>query len=107
MEDLVVVLMTAPDDDVACSLGRTLVEERLAACVNILGGVRSIYRWKGSMCDDSEVSLWVKTRRELLPRLQERVRSLHPYDVPEIIALPIIQGFPPYLAWVWEETGSP
>ncbi len=104
MERFVIVAITAPGEEEGGRIGRLLVEERLAACVNIIAGIRSIYRWKGEVCDEGEVLLWVKTRAELLPRLQDRVRQVHPYEVPEIIAMEISHGLPQYLSWVAQET---
>ena len=98
--ELVVVLVTAPDGDTAALLGRTVVEERLAACVNIVPGLRSIYEFEGKTCDDPEVLCLFKTRRELYPALRDRVTALHPYAVPEVLALPVLAGNAPYLAWV-------
>jgi periplasmic divalent cation tolerance protein len=99
-EAVQVLLITAPDAGVGVSLARALVEEGLAACVNVVPGVRSIYRWEGAVQDDSEVLLIAKTREALLPALTARVEALHPYDVPEVIALPIAGGSPAYLAWL-------
>lgn len=106
MERLVVVVVTVPDEEQGARIGRLLVEERLAACVNVMGGIRSIYRWKGEICDEGETLLWVKTRFDLLPRLQDRLRQVHPYEVPEVIAMDISQGLPEYLSWVARETGG-
>ncbi len=99
------VLTTAPDLEVAERLGRTLVEERLAACANVLGGVTSIYRWKGEVEREAEVLVILKTTAERVEALQERVGELHPYDVPEVIALSIKAGHEPYLDWVRTEVG--
>ncbi len=95
-----VILVTCPSRPVGERIGRALVESRLAACVNILPGVRSIYRWEGKIQRDPEVLLMIKTRRRRLAALQRTVKSLHPYTVPEIIALPVIAGSAAYLAWV-------
>lgn len=100
MTDLVVVYITAPDVEVAARIGRTLVEEGLAACCNLVPGVRSIYRWKGKVHEDAEVLMIVKTRAALMEALSARVVALHPYAVPEVIALPIINGHASYLDWV-------
>ncbi len=97
-----VVLVTAPDEENAAMIGRTLVEERLAACANIVGAVRSIYRWKGEICDERECLLVIKTASEKFRELEKRVRSMHPYEVPEIIALEISEGSKPYLDWIAE-----
>ncbi len=107
MDSFVVAVVTVPNEQVGERIARALVEERLAACVNLVPAVRSIYRWKGEVCDEGELLLWIKTREARFPELQERVRSLHPYEIPEIIALPLSQGFPPYLSWVGEETTEP
>jgi periplasmic divalent cation tolerance protein len=105
--DFVVVLMTAPDAEAGARIGRTLVEERLAACVNIIPGLRSLYRFAGKLCDESEVLCLLKTRRALYPALRDRVAVLHPYEVPEIIALPLADGNASYLEWVLFSTGPP
>ena len=98
------VLVTCPNTKVGEKIGRTLVDERLAACVNILPGLTSIYRWQGKVCRDAEILLLIKTHRTRLPALNRRVKSLHPYSVPEIIALPILGGSAPYLSWVRDST---
>jgi periplasmic divalent cation tolerance protein len=103
--DFIVVYVTCPEDR-AGSLGGALVERRLAACVNIVPTVRSLYTWKGEVCDDAESLLVIKTRATLFERLRETVVELHPYDVPEVIALPITAGHPAYLRWVEESTHS-
>lgn len=100
MSDHVVVLMTAPSAEVAGDIARALVGEGLAACVNVVPGVRSIYRWKGELCDDAEVLCVMKTRAERFEALRARAVALHPYEVPEIIALPLAAGHAPYLAWI-------
>jgi periplasmic divalent cation tolerance protein len=106
-EDIVVVLCTAPDEETAARLARTLVEEELAACVNVLPGLRSIYRWQGKVSDDGEVLCLMKTRRTLFATLRERIVALHPYEVPEVIALPVVEGSAPYLDWVRASTRPP
>jgi periplasmic divalent cation tolerance protein len=102
--DFVVALMTAPDADVAGRIASTLVDERLVACVNILPGLRSLYRWEGKLCDEGEVLCLMKTRLDLFPALRDRIAALHPYQVPEIIALPLAAGSAPYLDWVCQST---
>ncbi len=99
-----VVLVTCPGRTVAKRIARALVSEGLAACVNIVPGLISIYRWQGKICRDPEVLLVIKTRRRLLHTLADRVKALHPYTVPEVIALPLVGGSPAYLAWVEEST---
>ena len=103
-EDPVVVLCTAPSDEVAASLARGLVEGRLAACVSLLGGLRSIYRWQGAVEDASEVQLVVKTRAARLPDIEAFLREHHPYEVPELLALPVAAGGAAYLAWLSEQS---
>ncbi len=93
----IVVMVTAPNEDNALTIARALVEERLAACANLLGAIRSIYRWQDKVEDEREQLLVIKTRSHLFDALQSRVKQLHPYEVPEIIALPIDQGSKPYL----------
>jgi periplasmic divalent cation tolerance protein len=101
--DAIVVYVTAGSADEAATLARALVAERLAACVNRLP-VESVYQWQGQVEEAAEVLLIVKTRRSLLDALAARVQALHSYDVPEIIALPIVAGSPPYLQWIAAET---
>lgn len=99
-----VVLITVPTEEKAKEIARTLVEERLAACVNIVPGLTSIYRWEGKVVEDRELLLIVKTTTFRFPLLKERVQALHPYTVPEIIALPIAEGHRDYLNWLREST---
>lgn len=100
-EDAVVAcLLTFPDEEVAARVARALVDERLCACVNLLPGVRSIYRWEGAVSDDREVLAIAKTTRVRWEALRRRVVELHPYQVPEVIALPVVAGHAPYLDWV-------
>jgi len=99
-EPVHVVLVTAPDAEVGARIGRALVEEGLAACANLLPGVRSIYRWQGAVHEGAEVLLILKTRAALAAALAARVRALHPYELPEVIALPVAGGSQPYLDWV-------
>jgi len=105
MSDLVAVLMTAANAEEAETLARALVEEELAACVNVVGGIRSVYRWQGEVCSDAEVLLIAKSTRAAFARLEARVRELHSYDVPEVIALPIEEGSSPYLDWLRQQVG--
>ena len=104
-EEFVVILVTAPSADDAARIGRALVEERLAACANVVGPIRSIYRWQGAVEEADESLMLVKARASDVDRVTARVRELHTYDVPEIIALPIRGGSPAYLAWLAESTG--
>jgi|SRR5581483_6340159 len=96
----IVVLTTLPNGNRARGFARALVGEKLAACVNIVPGLRSVYRWKGAVHDDREVLCVVKTSRAKLKKLKQRLKSLHPYEVPELIALPITDGSEPYLRWL-------
>jgi len=100
----IVVYITAPHEDEAAKIAQALVESRLAACVNIVKDIRSIYSWKGTVEDDSEVLMIVKTRKALFDTLLNTVMDLHSYDVPEVIALPIIDGSANYLTWLREST---
>lgn len=95
----IIVLVTCPASE-SEELARALVEEKLAACVNIVGDVRSIYVWEGKLCNEIEQLLVVKSSRAIWDDLCSRVKELHSYDVPEIIALPIEAGHAPYLAWL-------
>ncbi|UCD25870.1 MAG: divalent-cation tolerance protein CutA [Gemmatimonadota bacterium] len=95
-----VVLSTAPAKPVASRLAKALVERKLAACVNIVGGVHSLYMWKGKMKQDAEVLLVCKTTAERLPDLTAMLQQEHPYDCPEVVALPVIGGSADYLRWV-------
>jgi periplasmic divalent cation tolerance protein len=104
MADEIVVLATASSCDEAAAIGRALIDERLAACVNIVPGVRSLFIWEGKTQDESETLLIMKSRLHLLEQLTERVKSLHSYSVPEVIALPIIGGSADYLNWLREST---
>ena len=97
-----VVFITAPSEEEAAGIGRVLVEERLAACANITGHIRSIYRWQDAIEDEAECLMILKTSQASLDALIARANELHSYDVPEIIALPILQGYPPYLKWIAE-----
>ena len=98
------VHITAPDRARAAAMARVLVDERLAACVNIVDGVQSVYRWQEKVEESAEVLCLVKTRPELLDALTERVNAIHPYDVPEILAFEVADGSPTYLAWLEEST---
>jgi periplasmic divalent cation tolerance protein len=96
----IVVLTTCKSDNQAELIARHLVDKRLAACVNILPAVRSIYRWEGNVEEATEVMLLIKTRSDLFADLQAAVTELHSYEVPELIALPIVEGSNAYLAWL-------
>ena len=98
--EFVVILVTVGTQVDGERIARPLVDERLAACVNIVGPIRSIYSWEGAVAADDEYLLVIKSRRELFAALESRVRSLHGYDVPEVIALPVVAGSGPYLDWL-------
>ena len=100
MTDLCLVFVTAPTAEKAAELGRTLVEEKLAACVNVVPGLRSIYTWEGKLEDTAEALMLVKTRAEQFEALRARVVALHPYQCPEVLKVAVDAGHPPYLDWV-------
>lgn len=100
----IVVLVTVPDAEEAAKIGRALVEERLAACVSIVPSTRSIYRWKGEVCDAAECLLIIKTLSNGFEVLQKRIKQLHSYELPEVIALAIAKGSEEYLKWVEESS---
>jgi periplasmic divalent cation tolerance protein len=104
--DVWVGLCTAPDAETAARLGRLAVEGGHAACANLLPGVRSIYRWRGRVEDEAEVLVVFKTTAAAWPGLARMVAGAHPYDVPELIALPLTAGLEPYLRWVRESTAA-
>jgi periplasmic divalent cation tolerance protein len=100
------VLTNLPDRAVAERIADTLIGEQLAACVNILAPCRSVYRWNGAVQHDEEHPMLIKTTAERYPALEQALRAAHPYELPEIIAVPIERGLPAYLAWVAGETKS-
>ena len=104
MTDYIVVLVTASSEEEGEKIAQALVEEKLAACVNVLPAMKSIYRWKGEIASEKEVLLLAKTKDRLFERLKRRVLEIHSYEVPEIIALPVLAGFEPYLGWASKET---
>jgi periplasmic divalent cation tolerance protein len=99
-----IVLTTIPADADAPAFARSIVESRLAACVNLLPPMESVYRWDGEVAQETERQVVIKTSRERVGLLWERVRELHPYDVPEFLVLPIVDGSDPYLRWIAEST---
>jgi periplasmic divalent cation tolerance protein len=103
MTDKIVVLCACDSEEAAARLARHLVEQRLAACVNILPGARSVYRWKGAIEDASEWVLTIKSRRDQFAALRAAIEKIHTYETPEIIALPIVDGSEAYLAWLDKE----
>jgi periplasmic divalent cation tolerance protein len=105
MTGYIIVFVTAASEEEAALIGKALVGERLAACVNILPSIRSIYRWQSRIEDSQEVLLIIKTKSILFENLKKRVKELHSYSVPEIIALPLVDGDEQYLSWLSQETG--
>jgi len=99
-----VVLVTCGSEEEALKIARSLVEERLAACVNLVSPVRSIYRWEGKVWDEKEWLLIIKTQKQRFEEVEKKVKALHSYSVPEIIGLPIIEGASSYLEWLTEMT---
>jgi periplasmic divalent cation tolerance protein len=104
MGSYIVCLVTIDDPAKAANIARILVEKHLAACVNIIPEIQSIYSWKGQICDEKERLMIMKTRRSLFNELQAAVKELHPYEVPEIIAVGIEHGLPEYLQWINDST---
>jgi periplasmic divalent cation tolerance protein len=100
MEQVLLVMTNVPDAATADAISRYLVEHKLAACVNCLPGVKSIYQWQGLVEEADEISLMIKTTRACYSELEAAIKSRHPYQVPEIVALPIALGWPPYLEWI-------
>lgn len=94
------IYMTAPNEAEADAIARILVEERLAACVNIMGGMRSVYRWQDEIQEDAEIVLIAKTRRDLVAALTDKVRGIHSYDCPCVVSLNIEGGNPDFLDWI-------
>jgi len=106
-EECCEVVITAADADWLAGFTRTLVEQRLAACGHLLTPTRSVYRWEGAVHDEPEARVGLHTRRSLVPAIVARTADRHPYDVPCVIALPVVDGNPDYLAWIRAETRAP
>ena len=106
-DDYVLVLTTLPLEGDPLVFARTLVDERLAACVNVLAPMTSVYMWEGEVAEDGELQLIMKTARSRVPALWDRLRELHPYDVPEFVVLPIVDGSDAYLKWIADSTAEP
>lgn len=104
MQQALLIFTNMPDVPTAETVARELVERRLAACVNLLPAVRSIYRWQGTIEEAQEITLLAKTSRACYPELEATIRSMHPYQLPEIIAVPVEAGLPAYLDWIELET---
>jgi periplasmic divalent cation tolerance protein len=105
-DDPIVCMVTCPNQEGAQNLARTLVKEKLAACVNLLAGVRSIYSWKGAIVDDDEVLCLVKTTAGRFDEMRARIVGIHPYEVPEVVALPLSHAHAPYLEWLRHSVGQ-
>lgn len=105
-DDIRIAYVTCPDPGTGETIADKLVDERLAACVNVVPGLRSVYRWRGSIEIDEEVLLLAKTTAARFEALRERVSELHPDEVPEIVATPVVQGLDSYLQWVRDETAA-
>jgi periplasmic divalent cation tolerance protein len=103
--DNLIVFVTASGEDEAAKISRALVEARLAGCVNIIKNIRSIYSWEGKIEDEAEVLMIAKTQKHLFDPLMKKVKALHSYKVPEIIAMPIVDGSEDYLEWLRQVTG--
>jgi periplasmic divalent cation tolerance protein len=106
MTEHLVVITTVGGREEAVVLARALLERRLVACVNLVPGIRSLYRWKGEIADDTEQMLVMKTRADRYPALAAAVSELHPYDVPELVALAVENGSEAYLAWIDDSLGD-
>ena len=106
-KEIILLLSTCPDAATAERIARELVATSLVACVNVVPGVRSIYRWNAAVQSDEEVLMILKTTTERLPAVRERLVALHPYDLPEIVALSVADGHHPYLQWVADSTRTP
>jgi periplasmic divalent cation tolerance protein len=106
MSEAIVVMVTCGNSAEAEAIAEALLEDKLVACVNIAGRIRSLFHWQGAIARESESLLLMKTRPECFERLSRRVRELHSYDVPEVIAMPIMVGNPDYLAWIRESTAE-
>lgn len=104
MSEVLLVITNLPDRAAAERVAEALVTEGVAACVNILAACTSVYRWQGKIEHSEEIPLLIKTSRAAYPRLQDALRLLHPYELPELLAVPVTAGLPAYLAWVEEET---
>ncbi len=106
MSEVLLVLTNLPDRATAVSIAEALIEEGVAACVNVLAECASVYRWQDKIERTGETPMLIKTTREAYPRLESALRRLHPYELPEIIALPVSGGLPEYLNWVTQETNT-
>ncbi|AXK87548.1 divalent-cation tolerance protein CutA [Nocardia farcinica] len=106
-EEIVDVSVTAESAEWLAEFTRGLVRDRLAACGNIVSGVRSIYRWEGALCDDTEALVVLHTRRSLVPAILDRARAEHPATTPQVLAVPVVEAHPGYRQWVLDSTARP
>lgn len=106
MDNVMLVYSTTPDLDTAKKIAQALVGQKLAACVGMLPGLQSVYRWQGAVHEAAEVCLMIKTTQDQFAALSETLTTLHPYEVPELIAVSLADGLPSYLQWVKDETGA-
>ena len=104
MEDFIIILVTTSSEEEGRKIAQALIEKRFAACVNLIKDIESIYRWKGKISDEKEILMMIKTRKKLYKSVEDEVKKLHSYEVPEIIALPISSGSKDYLYWMDSET---
>lgn len=104
MDETIVVFVTCGSEEEALKIGRTLVEKHISACVNLVSRIRSIYHWEGKVYDENEWLMVIKTQKKRFEELTREIKSLHSYSVPEIIALNISEGYPPYLKWIIDTT---
>jgi periplasmic divalent cation tolerance protein len=104
MSEFILVISTVPNEEEGVSIAKKIVAERLAACVSLSSAVQSFYWWQDEISVNGEFMLFFKTRNDLYQKLEQRIRELHSYEVPEIIGLPVCQGSPAYLDWIKEET---
>ena len=104
MEKYLLVMTTVPDIEVGQIIAEKIIEERLAACVTLQATGQSLYWWQGKITQDQELTLFIKTKKESYPVLEEKIRQIHPYDTPEVIALPVFAGSKDYLRWIDNET---
>lgn len=104
MTEYLLVMTTVPDSEVGQIIAEKIIEDRLAACVTLQAPAQSLYWWQGKITQNQEYTLFIKTKKGVYPLLEEKIRRIHPYDVPEIIALPIFSGNADYLDWIDNET---
>jgi periplasmic divalent cation tolerance protein len=104
VDDFIIIYCTVPTKEIAVKIAEDLAHGMFAACVNIISNVESVYRWKGNICRDNELLLVIKTRKSRFTAIQDRILSLHPYEVPEIISVDITRGSDTYLQWIVNET---